>query len=123
MKKSVILSAAVLLVVGVTWIVYLLSKQLQVATPTQDKTAALFQLSGDGDQAEPGGQTLYQQEMALLKKQLPVEQATFTLTYDYSKEKFYVTLEEPKAESSLAFDAWLASQNISAVPRDKFIFE
>lgn len=123
MKKTGIFILILVIGLVVAGAAYLFWNQSQEQPMVETKKDELLLLSGDGDAGKANDPSLYQQEVAKLKKQLPVEESNFTLTYDYAQDKFYVTLGEPKSEASLAFDAWLASQEISAIPREKFIFD
>lgn len=89
----------------------------------EKKVEQLFELSGDADTNQLRDDAVYSQEVASLKKRLPISEKLFVIGYDYSQDKFLVQLDEPKLEASIAFDAWLTGQSIYLIPKEKFIFE
>jgi hypothetical protein len=57
-----------------------------------------------------------------LKKTLPLQQADFQITFDYTTDKFVVTLSEPQNTSKQNFFTWL-KKNYPLISIDKFVFE
>ena len=62
---------------------------------------------------------LVQQEQSLRKK-TPVEEMYFTITFDYSEDKFIVTLKEPKTISQEEFKKW-KSVNYQLISENRFL--
>jgi hypothetical protein len=57
-----------------------------------------------------------------LIKILPIENADFTIEFDYSNNQFIVILKSDKENSRKKFDAWLEN-NYPLIPKNKFIFQ
>jgi len=55
-----------------------------------------------------------------LKKKLPIQETSFTISFNYNNDSFVVVLKEPKAESQESFEQWRSS-NYPAIPANRFI--
>lgn len=57
-----------------------------------------------------------------LRKKTPLKQDTFTVTFDFTTDKFIVTLNDPKDVNRTVFEAWLKT-NYPGLPLDRFMFK
>lgn len=55
-----------------------------------------------------------------LRKKTPLQLSGFIISFDYAADKFAVTLQEPKSDTSLSFRTWLKA-NYPAIPVDRFV--
>ncbi len=61
-------------------------------------------------------------EKSDLRNKVPLTLSTFTIDFDYSQDKFTVTLSSPKDQSLKEFQDWRAS-NYPALPLGEFILK
>lgn len=61
------------------------------------------------------------QKQALVDK-MPFSHPFFTIAFDFSQDKFTVTLKDPKQTSRAAFESWL-KDNYPNIPLDRFILK
>jgi len=57
-----------------------------------------------------------------LRKKIPLKQDTFTVTFDFTSDKFIVTLNDPKDTNRTIFEDWLKT-NYPGLPLDRFMFK
>jgi hypothetical protein len=55
-----------------------------------------------------------------LRQKTPLSLTTFTINFDYSKDKFVVTLNEPKDQSQKEFESWKIA-NYPALGSEQFM--
>jgi len=54
-----------------------------------------------------------------LKKNLPLQESFFTITFNYNSDNFIVVLKNPRNESQKNFEKWRTA-NYPAIPMDRF---
>lgn len=64
---------------------------------------------------------LTRQKADLIDK-LPVNEAQFTITFDYTNGVFKVNLKDPKDQNRTAFTQWLQN-NYPSIPLDRFVID
>ncbi len=96
--------------------VYDLKKTIK---PTETPAPLPSQTGGLGPQEDEATKKLSEQKQELRFK-TPLTQPNFTITFDYSQDKFMVSLKEPKEQSKTKFSEWLVN-NYPAIPIDRFI--
>lgn len=57
-----------------------------------------------------------------LKNQVPFDTGLFKIDFDYSEDKFIITLAEPKGENRIQFDKWL-KENYPLLTTNQFNFK
>lgn len=90
-----------------------------VLTPTQAPPAAF---TGAKVEPLPTGIVDQVSQKQELRGKVPLSLTTFYIDFDYSQDKFVVSLNDPKAQSLQEFQSW-KSQNYPAVTMDQFIFK
>ena len=103
------------------------NKKLNIPTPTtynifpsDDISPTLVHPTFTGVNEEiPQSVLNKSRQMQTLKSKVPVRENTFTVEYDYSKDKFSVFLSEPKEKNRIVFQQWL-NDNYQSLSLDKF---
>lgn len=79
--------------------------------------------STGGGEEEPPKEEL---ELAIKKQELqdktPLIEESFMITFDYSTDKFIVSLQKPNDEAQKAFEQW-REKNYPEIPLDRFSFQ
>jgi hypothetical protein len=57
-----------------------------------------------------------------LRQKVPLNMSTFTIDFDYSQDRFIVTLKDPKEAAQKEFESWRNS-NYPAIPAEQFILK
>ena len=57
-----------------------------------------------------------------LRNKIPLKLPGFNIGFDYAEDKFIVTLDSPKANSKISFEAWLKANYIN-IPLDRFLIK
>jgi len=90
--------------------------------PTPVATLAPQKQTGAMDEAPPQAELDLAAQKGALRRLCPVKQPSFSIDFDYTTDKFTVTLADPKIQGQDEFDSWLKS-NYPAIPTDRFTFK
>jgi len=104
-------------------------QQINFPTPTSveiDKSAVAPTIepgdfTGVAEEELPAEATNLSLQKQDLRGRLPLELSTFTIDFDYSEDRFVVTLIEPKDQARVEFENW-RSANYPALNISQFNF-
>ena len=94
------------------------------ANPINGLTPTLIPLhftGGNLTQDLPTDVKLFSQQKTDLRRKAPLTLPFGTISFDYTNDKFILTLVEPKDQSQTSFNTWL-QQTYPALTEDAFIF-
>jgi len=94
-------------------------------SPTNGPTPTLIPLhftGGDLTQDLPTDVKLFSQQKTDLRRKAPLTLPFGTISFDYTNDKFILTLVEPKNQSQTSFNTWL-QQTYPAIPAGQFAIQ
>lgn len=95
--------------------------KVQAINPTVLPTIAIAPFTGVKDVSLPPALADEATQKKTLRDKTPIQLSTFSVSFDYSQDKFTVSLVSPKDQSLKEFQNWRQS-NYPAIPLDQFVF-
>ena len=95
--------------------------RVQAVNPTALPTIAITSFTGARDVTLPPEIADEATQKKNLRDKTPIQLSTFTVSFDYSQDKFTVSLVAPKDQSLKEFQNWKQT-NYPAIPMDQFVY-
>lgn len=95
--------------------------RVQAINPTLLPTIATSSFTGAKDVSLPPEVANEATQKKNLRDKTPIQFSTFSISFDYTQDKFIVSLVPPKDQSLKEFQNWRQS-NYPGIPLDQFVF-